>query len=59
VLDAKVANLRAAVPEVVATGNPGCLLQIGAGLRATGSATAVQHPVELLDAAYRAAGRYA
>jgi len=59
VLDPKVANLRAAAPEIVATGNPGCLMQIGAGLRAVGSATAVQHPVELLDAAYRAAGRYA
>lgn len=59
VLDTKIANLRAAAPDVVATGNPGCLMQIGAGLRAAGSATAVQHPVELLDAAYRAAGRYA
>jgi glycolate oxidase iron-sulfur subunit len=59
VLDAKVTNLRAAEPDVVATGNPGCLMQIGAGLRAAGSVASVRHPVELLDAAYRAAGRYA
>jgi hypothetical protein len=33
-------------------------MQIGAGLKAAGSAVAVRHPVELLDEAYRAAGRY-
>jgi glycolate oxidase iron-sulfur subunit len=59
VLETKLANLRAADPDVVATGNPGCLMQIGAGLRAAGSHAEVRHPVELLDAAYRAAGRYA
>ncbi|HXH63646.1 MAG TPA: heterodisulfide reductase-related iron-sulfur binding cluster [Gemmatimonadales bacterium] len=59
VLDTKIANVRAAAPDVVATGNPGCLMQIGAGLRAAGAAAPVRHPVELLDASYRAAGRYA
>jgi glycolate dehydrogenase iron-sulfur subunit len=39
-------------PQVVATGNPGCLMQIGAGLRAAGLDIAVAHPVELLDASY-------
>ncbi len=34
----------------VATGNPGCIMQIGAGLRATGSGARAVHPVELLDA---------
>jgi glycolate oxidase iron-sulfur subunit len=38
---------------VVATGNPGCLMQIGAGLGAAGLDIAVVHPVELLDESYR------
>jgi glycolate oxidase iron-sulfur subunit len=38
--------------ELVATGNPGCMLQIAAGLRAIGSPVRVLHPVSLLRAAY-------
>jgi glycolate oxidase iron-sulfur subunit len=40
----------------VATGNPGCMIQIGAGLRALGSDVDVVHPIELLDESYRLAG---
>jgi glycolate oxidase iron-sulfur subunit len=58
VLKTKIDRLREAAPQVVATGNPGCLMQIGAGLAAAGSAARARHPVELLDDAYRAAGRY-
>jgi glycolate oxidase iron-sulfur subunit len=58
VLAAKLEQLRQAAPQVVATGNPGCLMQLGAGLAAAGIPAEVRHPVELLDAAYRAAGRY-
>jgi glycolate oxidase iron-sulfur subunit len=58
VLAPKLALLLEAPPDVVATGNPGCVMQLGAGLRATGAAVAVRHPVELLDASYRAAGFY-
>jgi len=60
VLDAKLASIRSAtpVPSVIATGNPGCLMQIGAGLRAAGIDARVAHPVELLDLAYQAAGVY-
>ena len=58
VLQPKLERLRAAAPQVVATGNPGCVMQIGAGLAAHGIRAAVRHPVELLDASYRAAGRY-
>jgi glycolate oxidase iron-sulfur subunit len=58
VLDRKVAAIIAAAPDLVATGNPGCTMQIGAGLRAAGSRIGVVHPVELLDAAYAAAGHY-
>src|SRR5947199_4023934 len=59
VLAPKLASLRTAAPQVVATGNPGCVMQLGAGLAADGVAAAVRHPVELLDESYRAAGYYA
>jgi len=59
VLAPKLAQLREAAPQAVATGNPGCIMQLGAGLRAAGGpATPVVHPVELLDASYAAAGWY-
>ena len=44
--------------ELVATGNPGCMMQIGAGLRAMGEDVEVVHPVELLDESYRRGGVY-
>ena len=46
------------VPDVVTTGNPGCHMQLGAGLRAVGNDTPVAHPVELLDLSYKRAGLY-
>jgi glycolate oxidase iron-sulfur subunit len=58
VLNPKLERLREVAPQVVATGNPGCLMQLGAGLAAARMSAAVRHPVELLDASYRAAGRY-
>ncbi|MEZ4413058.1 MAG: heterodisulfide reductase-related iron-sulfur binding cluster [Gemmatimonadales bacterium] len=60
VLATKLAAIRDAdpVPAVVATGNPGCLMQIGAGLIAEGLAVRIAHPVELLDAAYQSSGIY-
>ena len=58
VLRPKLERLREAAPQVVATGNPGCLMQLGAGLAAARMRARVRHPVELLDASYRAAGRY-
>lgn len=50
VLAAKIAEIAAMEPrpDVVLTGNPGCLMQIGAGLRAAGLPIAVRHPIELL-----------
>ena len=59
VLAPKVASLAQARPQVVATGNPGCLMQLGAGLAAAGVPAMVRHPIELLDESYRAAGYYA
>lgn len=60
VLDDKIKGIASAtpVPRVVTTGNPGCHMQIGAGLRAAGMATSVLHPVELLDESYRVGGLY-
>jgi glycolate oxidase iron-sulfur subunit len=52
VLDAKLDAILAVdpAPDLVLTGNPGCLMQIGAGLRARGSSIRTAHPVELLGA---------
>jgi glycolate oxidase iron-sulfur subunit len=58
VLARKVAALGEVAPDVVATGNPGCAMQLGAGLLAVGSAVRVAHPIELLDWSYRTAGYY-
>jgi glycolate oxidase iron-sulfur subunit len=52
VLSPKVRNIAATRASFVATGNPGCLMQIGAGLRAAGIDAHPVHPVELLDEAY-------
>jgi glycolate oxidase iron-sulfur subunit len=53
VLAAKLRAIEAAAPDVVVTGNPGCMMQIGAGALLTGLDVTVHHPVELLDLAYR------
>jgi glycolate oxidase iron-sulfur subunit len=60
VLDLKIEEIASAVPrpDVLLTGNPGCLMQIGAGLRAARLPIPVAHPVELLDLSYRKAGFY-
>ena len=54
ILDRKLQNIAATEAEVVLTGNPGCLLQLEAGVRRAGMKTKVLHPTQLLDAAYRA-----
>jgi glycolate oxidase iron-sulfur subunit len=41
---------------VVASANPGCTMQLVAGLRAIGADVEVLHPVEILDRAYAAEG---
>jgi glycolate dehydrogenase iron-sulfur subunit len=53
ILADKISNIERTGASVVATGNPGCLLQIQAGLRARKLPVRVVHPVELLDEAYR------
>jgi glycolate oxidase iron-sulfur subunit len=44
----KVESLLRAQVDLVVTGNPGCMLQIGSHLRRAGSGAAVVHPIELL-----------
>jgi glycolate oxidase iron-sulfur subunit len=44
--------------DLLATGNPGCAMQIGAGLRLRGSRMPVAHPIEVLDESYRRGGLY-
>lgn len=53
VLAPKLAAIEACAPDLVATGNPGCMLQIASGLRARGLAIEVVHPIELLERATR------
>lgn len=55
----KVAAVRRAGCDVAATANPGCMMQIGAGLLLDGAHEGVVHPVEILDESYRRAGFYA
>jgi glycolate oxidase iron-sulfur subunit len=58
VLAEKLANIQATQAQVLATGNPGCQMQIGAGALLAGMDLTVCHPVELLDEAYARAGIY-
>ena len=52
VLAPKLEHIRNTGAPWVATGNPGCLMQIGAGLHRAGMSARAIHPVELLDASY-------
>ncbi|MBI3790165.1 MAG: 4Fe-4S dicluster domain-containing protein, partial [Gemmatimonadetes bacterium] len=52
VLAPKLAAIAATGAPLVASGNPGCHMHIGAGLVRSGSTARVVHPVELLAASY-------
>ena len=45
----KVSNIEKTRPEIIATGNIGCMTQIGKGLADRGSPVPIVHTVELLD----------
>ena len=57
VLAPKITHIELTGASLVVTGNPGCLMQIGAGLRRAGQSARTIHPVELLDASYAAQER--
>ena len=54
----KVAAVRDTGADLACTPNPGCMMQIGAGLRMEGASGEVVHPIELLDQSYQRAGYY-
>ncbi|MGH9930951.1 MAG: (Fe-S)-binding protein [Pyrinomonadaceae bacterium] len=58
VLDEKLLEIQKTGAKILATGNPGCQMQIGAGALLAGLDLIVCHPVELLDEAYAKAGMY-
>jgi len=49
----KAHNILSVQPDLIATGNPGCLLQINASLQRMGTSIPTLHPVELVDASIR------
>ncbi len=57
ILDRKMAHIAPARPDLIATGNIGCHLQLVEGVRRAGIRAEVAHPVELLADAYRAGKR--
>jgi glycolate oxidase iron-sulfur subunit len=52
VLERKMASLAAVNPDVVSSGNPGCLIQLRMGAAHCGLRARIAHPIELLDEAY-------
>jgi glycolate oxidase iron-sulfur subunit len=59
VLNEKLKHIAESGAEVLATGNPGCHMQIAAGAKLAGLPLRLCHPVELLDESYARAGFYA
>jgi glycolate oxidase iron-sulfur subunit len=53
-LEKKMATANATSADVIATANPGCMLQLRAGVELHGRGQRVAHVVELLDEAYGA-----
>ncbi len=52
ILTEKIESIKASGADTIATGNPGCIMQIGAGALMRGLKIDVVHPIELLDEAY-------
>ncbi len=53
ILAGKIEAIRSTGADVVVTPNPGCMMQIGAGLLLEGDDRPVLHPIELLAESYR------
>jgi glycolate oxidase iron-sulfur subunit len=52
-LELKIESLAATGAEMVVAANPGCIIQIAAGVRQRGLDVEVIHPIDLLDRSYR------
>ncbi len=57
-LEDKINKVKATGASTLVTANPGCHMQLGAGVRMFGCKAKVAHIVELLDESYRRAGFY-
>jgi glycolate oxidase iron-sulfur subunit len=57
-LSDKIGKVKATGAKVLVTANPGCHMQLGAGVRMFNADCEVMHIVELLDESYRKAGFY-
>jgi Fe-S oxidoreductase len=55
-LDEKMRDVAATTAPIIATANPGCMMQLEAGLRRHDLEGRVVHVIELLDEAYQAEG---
>ncbi len=53
ILEDKMVHVNGVHPDLIVTANPGCMLQLEAGVRLHGNRQRVLHVVELLDEAYR------
>jgi glycolate oxidase iron-sulfur subunit len=53
ILARKMEAINATGAQIIATANPGCMLQLEAGVRMHGNGQRVMHVVEILDLAYR------
>jgi glycolate oxidase iron-sulfur subunit len=53
ILERKMKHIAETGAEIVATGNPGCVLQIQLGVQLHCLSMKVMHPIDLLDCAYR------
>jgi glycolate oxidase iron-sulfur subunit len=58
VLNEKLDHIKETGAALLATGNPGCQMHIGAGAQIAGMNLKVCHPIELVDEAYAQAGVY-
>ncbi len=53
ILKHKMEHIASTSASLIATANPGCMLQLAAGARLYGNGQRVAHVVEVLDEAYR------
>lgn len=56
-LERKLGNIAKTCAQVVASGNPGCSVQLEAGARESGQPLEIVHPITLLARAYRASAK--
>ena len=52
ILAKKMENVRRAAADIIVTANPGCIIQLRAGVAMQGGSQPVKHVVEMLDQAY-------